>query len=78
MTATDISLNGSLPAHGPILYDVMFLCVYPCTCLFYMSNGLNKELLNLNLNLNFQTCIVSTNSKSGLSPRSPVFEFLKL
>ena len=21
MTATDISLNGSLPAHGPILYD---------------------------------------------------------
>ena len=48
MTATDISLNGSLPAHGPILYDVIFICVYTCTCLFYMANGLNKELLNLN------------------------------
>ena len=51
MTATDISLNGSLPAHGPILYDVIFICVYTCTCLFYMANGLNKELLNLNLNV---------------------------
>ena len=44
MTATDISLN------GPILYDVIFICVYTCTGLFYMANGLNKELLNLNLN----------------------------
>ena len=43
------SNDGSLPAHGPILYDVIFICVYTCTCLFYMANGLNKELLNLNL-----------------------------
>ena len=50
MTASDISINGSLPAHGPILYDVICICVYTCTCLFYMANGLNKELLNLNLN----------------------------
>ena len=50
MTATDISLNGSLPVRGPILYDVIFICVYTCTCLFYMGYGLNKELLNLNLN----------------------------
>ena len=50
MTATDISLNGSLSAHGPILYDVIFICVHTCTCLFYMADGLNKELLNLNLN----------------------------
>ena len=28
MTATDFSLNGSLPAHGPILYDVIFICVH--------------------------------------------------
>ena len=47
MTATDISLNGSLPAHGPIQYDVIFICVYTCTCLFYMANGLNKDNLNL-------------------------------
>ena len=50
MTATDISLNGSFPAHGPIVYDVIFICVYTCTCLFYMTNGLNKELLNLKKN----------------------------
>ena len=55
MTATDIRLNGSLPANGPILYDVIFICVYTCTCLFYMANGLNKELLNLNLNLNLNS-----------------------
>ena len=29
MTATDFSLDGSLPAHGPITYDVIFVCV--CT-----------------------------------------------
>ena len=57
MTATDISLNGSLPAHGPILYDVIFICVYTssCTFLFYMANGLNKELLNLNVFRNSPT-----------------------
>ena len=25
MTATGIRLSGSLPAHGPILYDVIFI-----------------------------------------------------
>ena len=56
MTVTDISPNGSLPAHGPILYDVIFICVYTCTCLFYMANGLNKELLNPNVFLRGKYC----------------------
>ena len=57
MTATVFSLSGSLPAHGPILYDVIFICIYICTCIFYMASGLNKELLNLNLNLNLKSQI---------------------
>ena len=32
---------------GPILYDViMYLCIHLYVCIF-MTNGLNKELLNL-------------------------------
>ena len=50
MTATDSSLNGSLPAHGPILlWCHIYLCIH--MYVFILAHGLNKENLNLNLNL---------------------------
>ena len=54
MTATDSSLNGSLPAHGPILlWCHIYLCIH--MYVFILAHGLNKENLNLNLNLNIST-----------------------